>query len=95
MWSFSIFLESVAFVPQLDMMRKMTEVENLTSHYVFTLGAYRLFYIFSWVSKFMDDEPISWISASAGVLQTILYADFFYYYILARLNNKKSVSLPI
>ena len=95
LWSFSIFLEAVAFVPQLDMMRKMKEVENITSHYVFALGGYRVLYILSWIQKFMNNEPISWISASAGVLQTVLYADFFYYYILARINNKKSVSLPI
>jgi ER lumen protein retaining receptor len=95
MWSFSIFLESVAFVPQLDMMRKMKEVENLTSHYVFCLGAYRVLYIFSWIAKYLNNEPIFLISISAGTVQTILYADFFYYYIIARLNNKKSVSLPI
>ena len=95
LWSFSIFLEAVAFVPQLDMMRKMKEVENLTSHYVFALGGYRVLYILSWIQKFMNNEPISWISFSAGVLQTVLYADFFYYYILARINNKRSVSLPI
>ncbi|OMJ70004.1 hypothetical protein SteCoe_3375 [Stentor coeruleus] len=95
MWSFSIFLEAVAFVPQLEMMRKMGRVENLTSHYVFTLGGYRLLYIFSWVAKIMDNEPISWISLSGGVVQTILYADFFYYYILAKLKGDKSVALPI
>ena len=94
-WSFSIFLEAVAFVPQLDMMRKMKEVENLTSHYVFCLGAYRLLYIFEWTSKYMNDEPISMISVSAGIVQIVLYADFFYYYILAKLSNKPNVALPI
>ena len=94
-WSFSIWLEAVAFVPQLDMMRKMKEVENLTSHYVFCLGAYRLFYIFEWTSKFMNNEYISWISVTAGIIQIVLYADFFYYYILAKLSNKPNVALPI
>lgn len=95
LWSFSIFLEALAFVPQLDMMRKMREVENLTANYVFTLGGYRVFYILSWIQKFLNGESISWISASAGVLQTVLYADFFYYYVIAAINKKKSVSLPI
>ena len=94
-WSFSIFLEAVAFVPQLDMMRKMKEVENLTSHYVFCLGAYRLLYIMEWTSKYLNDEPISMVSVSAGVVQIVLYADFFYYYILAKLSNKPNVALPI
>jgi ER lumen protein retaining receptor len=94
-WSFSIFLEAVAFVPQLDMMRKMKEVENLTSHYVFCLGAYRLLYIMEWTSKYLNDEPISMVSVSAGVVQIVLHADFFYYYILAKLSNKPNVALPI
>ena len=48
LWSFSIFLEAVAFIPQLAMLRKVREVENLTSNYVFCLGAYRLLYVFNW-----------------------------------------------
>ncbi|CAG9315009.1 unnamed protein product [Blepharisma stoltei] len=95
LWSFSIFLEAVAFIPQLEMLRKMREVENLQSHYVFCLGAYRVLYIINWISRFLNNEEISYISLFAGIIQSILYADFFYYYVLAKLNNKKSVTLPI
>ena len=47
-WSFSIWLEALAIIPQLRMVTKLQEVENLTSHYIATLGLYRFFYILSW-----------------------------------------------
>lgn len=95
MWTYSILLEAVAFVPQLDMMRKMKEVENLTSHYVFCLGAYRFLYICEWTQRYLNDEYISPLAVTAGIVQIVLYGDFFYYYILAKLNNKSGVPLPI
>lgn len=95
LWAGSIFLEATAFLPQLTMLRKMREVENMTSNYVFCLGGYRVLYLVHWVSKLMNKEAISWISLFAGVIQSVLYADFFYYYLKAKLNRQKSVSLPI
>lgn len=38
LWSFSQFLEAVAIFPQLWLLRRTGEVENLTSHYIFCLG---------------------------------------------------------
>jgi ER lumen protein retaining receptor len=48
LWSFSVFLESVAILPQLFLLRKLKKLENLTSHYVFLMGAYRTMYILNW-----------------------------------------------
>ena len=47
-WSFSLWLEAIAFIPQIVMLHKMRVVENLTSHYVAALGLYRFFYILNW-----------------------------------------------
>ena len=47
-WSFSIWLEAIAFIPQIVMLHQMRVVENLTSHYVAALGLYRFFYILNW-----------------------------------------------
>ena len=47
-WSFSLWLEAIAFIPQIIMLQKIRVIENLTSHYVAMLGLYRLFYIFNW-----------------------------------------------
>ena len=40
LWTFSIYLEAVAFYPQLLLLQRLKEVENLTSNYVFAIGAY-------------------------------------------------------
>lgn len=47
-WSFSIWLEAFAILPQLFMITKLKDVENITAHYILFLGLYRIFYIFHW-----------------------------------------------
>jgi ER lumen protein retaining receptor len=47
-WTFSIILEAFSILPQLTLLYKVKEVENLTSHYIFCLGAYRALYIINW-----------------------------------------------
>ncbi|KAL7610850.1 hypothetical protein Lser_V15G10897 [Lactuca serriola] len=56
-WAFSIYLEAVAILPQLVLLQRRGNVDNLTGQYVF-------FPCFS------------------GLIQTTLYADFFYYYFI-------------
>lgn len=53
LWTFSIYLEAVAIVPQLIVLQRYREVENLTGNYIFFLGAYRALYILNWVG--LDD----------------------------------------
>lgn len=92
LWTFSIFLESIAIVPQIVMLQRDGEVENLTSHYVFFMGAYRALYILNWIyrSYFEPYYRHNWIVYIAGTIQTLLYVDFFYYYIIS-----KSKGLPM
>ena len=40
LWSFSIFLESVAIIPQLFMLQHTGEAETITTHYLPALGGY-------------------------------------------------------
>ena len=47
-WSFTLWLEALAFIPQIVMMMKIRVIENLTSHYIGCLGMYRFFYILNW-----------------------------------------------
>jgi len=79
-WAFSIFLEAVAILPQLFMLQATGEVENITSHYVFALGGYRALYILNWIVRYFSEGYVSWLAWTAGIIQTVLYADFFYYY---------------
>jgi ER lumen protein retaining receptor len=81
LWSFSIFLESVAILPQLFQMTRTGEAETITSHYIFALGAYRALYLANWIYRFFTESHFTdWISVSAGFLQTVFYMDFFYIY---------------
>eukprot|EP01043_Picozoa_sp_COSAG02_P013242 COSAG02_NODE_526_length_20707_cov_11.431337_15_plen_136_part_00 len=68
LWSFSIWLEAVAILPQVAVMQADGQCENINSHYVFSLGAYRAFYILNWIyRKFTDGcadhPPLLWSSA--------------------------------
>mmetsp|Transcript_3343 Transcript_3343/g.2998 ORF Transcript_3343/g.2998 Transcript_3343/m.2998 type:complete len:93 (-) Transcript_3343:15-293(-) len=50
-WSMSIWIEAVAILPQLSLLQRQREVENLTSNFVFAMGAYRGFYIINWMAE--------------------------------------------
>lgn len=54
LWSFSIFLESVAILPQLFMLQRTGEAETITTHYLAALGAYRALYIPNWIYRYVS-----------------------------------------
>ena len=81
LWTFSIYLESVAILPQLFMVSKTGEAETITSHYLFALGSYRALYLLNWVYRYYFEGFFDLIAVVAGCVQTILYCDFFYLYI--------------
>jgi len=94
LWAFSIYLEAVAILPQLVLLQRSRNIDNLTGQYVFFLGAYRGFYILNWIYRYFTERHyfrlIPWVS---GLVQTALYADFFYYYFKSWKNNEK-LQLP-
>lgn len=93
LWTFSIFLESVAILPQLFLVYKTKEAESLTSHYIFALGLYRGFYLLNWVYRYIDESYYDLIAIVAGISQTLMYCDFFYLYITQVLKGRK-IRLP-
>ncbi|KAB1221540.1 ER lumen protein retaining receptor [Morella rubra] len=94
LWAFSIYLEAVAILPQLVMLQRSGNVDNLTGKYVFFLGAYRAFYILNWIYRYFTEARFTrWIACVSGLVQTALYADFFYYYFISWKNNAK-LKLP-
>ncbi|CAG5124861.1 unnamed protein product [Candidula unifasciata] len=93
LWTFSIYLESLAILPQLFMMSKTGEAETITSHYLFALGMYRALYILNWIYRYYFEGFFDLIAVVAGCVQTILYCDFFYLYVMKVLKGRK-FSLP-
>jgi len=93
LWTFSIYLESVAILPQLFMISKTGEAETITSHYLFALGLYRALYILNWIYRWYFEGFFDLIAVVSGCVQTILYCDFFYLYITKVWKGKK-LTLP-
>jgi len=93
LWTLSIYLESVAILPQLFMVSKTGEAESITSHYLFALGSYRALYIVNWIYRYYVEGFYDIIAIVAGCVQTILYCDFFYLYITKVIKGKK-LQLP-
>ncbi|KAJ8969966.1 hypothetical protein NQ317_008529 [Molorchus minor] len=56
LWTFSIYLESVAILPQLFLVSKTGEAESITSHYLFALGSYRALYILNWIYRYVTEN---------------------------------------
>lgn len=54
LWTFSIYLEALAILPQLFMLQRTGEAEMITTHYLFALGAYRALYIPNWVYRYVS-----------------------------------------
>jgi ER lumen protein retaining receptor len=102
LWTFSIFLESVAFLPQLIMFRKDRSMQELVRRFIALRGIYRLLYIFNWVYR-AHTEPRyrhRYLVYTAGGVQVLLYCDFWWYYISSYFNTmvgavvQEQVELP-
>lgn len=94
-WAFSEYLEALAILPQLILLQRHRCVENITSYYVASLGAYRALYIANWVYRYFSEPHYSqWVAWIAGTVQTLLYLDFFYYFGLSKAAGMQYVVLP-
>ncbi|XP_077228178.1 ER lumen protein-retaining receptor-like [Tasmannia lanceolata] len=92
MWTFSLYLEVVAMLPQLVLLQRTKNVDNMTGQYVLLLGAYRAFYILNWIYRYFTElyyglNYFHWINLISYLLQMLLYADFLYYYFNSWKNN--------
>ena len=119
LWTFSIYLESVAILPQLFMITvknhikrpyfnhfffhhqgsthffciKTGEAETITSHYLFAQGLYRGLYILNWIYRYSNEGRVEWIAVISGIVQTVLYCDFFYLYGTMLITNAQKVQI--
>jgi len=91
LWQASIFLEAIAILPQLIVLRKYRLVENLTGKFMLCLGSYRVLYIANWIYRSHTEEGYQqhWPMYTSGVVQALLYVDFFYQYFVSRCLKEK------
>lgn len=77
------------------MLQKRGEAETITAHYLFFLGSYRGLYILNWIYRYYTETFYDPIVIVAGIVQTVLYADFFYLYVTRVIKEHRKLELPI
>lgn len=92
-WTGSLILEAFAMVPQFFMLYLSSNIENFTADYVATLGGYRFFYILNWIYRTIRGASVGWVNWCTGVIQVILFSEFFYYWLKSKLGSKQ-MTLP-
>merc|ERR1719453_325279 len=103
-WTFSIYLEAVAMVPQLFLLTKLGgDVESLQGHYMACTFAGRLAMLRVWVKCYvqiaysvpdepdLDNRPGGYGVLVAHLLPCILLADFMYLYARSFRCSKTSI----
>lgn len=88
-WTFSIILESVAILPQIDHLTKVPTLPALPLSHLVALGMYRGFYVLHWASRLFSDGVWDFTAFSFGVIQTVIWADFLWVWY-----NRKQIKLP-
>ena len=98
LWSFSIILEAFVLLPQLYMLRLVTDLRVFTTKYVLCLGLYRLLYVFTWVQRGMFETlripPYLYLEMIFGLLQTCFLTDFVYN-LVKHSRDKQIITIPI
>eukprot|EP00743_Colponemidia_sp_Colp-15_P001590 GILK01001736.1.p1 GENE.GILK01001736.1~~GILK01001736.1.p1 ORF type:complete len:224 (-),score=33.43 GILK01001736.1:198-869(-) len=88
--AFSLYLEAGGLMPQLVVMRKIGEVEPLTSHYMFCLAASRFLRLGFWILMWLDGDKFFSLMA-ADLIHTLLLSDYVYYYLKSLTDRKRLI----
>lgn len=106
-WTFALYLEAVAILPQIilfwNMSKKNQVIEVYERNYVFALATSRILHLIFWLSSFHelnDKYTTEWQKRYPGYLvviaqiaNVILMADYVYYHLLAA-RKKERFILP-
>lgn len=93
-WTFSIYLESVAIVPQLFMVPRTSQDESIISHYLFALCSYKAFYLLNWIYRYYEENFYDPIVIVAGIVETVI-TYFGYYSIFIRPKASRPIRVVV
>ena len=81
LWTYSIIQEVTAMVPQLLIAYKNRHIQSEIKLAILFMGAYRFLYILNWVYRASTENNYrhNWTVHICGVLQVVIYSDFFYH----------------
>lgn len=93
-WTFSMYLEAVAMMPQIYMFHKQAAEESglvdaIIGHTTFALGFSRIFELIFWVGSFKEladhagGKMPGYIVLLSQLGHMVIMADFFYYYFVS------------
>eukprot|EP00540_Astrosyne_radiata_P018128 CAMPEP_0116869968 /NCGR_PEP_ID=MMETSP0418-20121206/28043_1 /TAXON_ID=1158023 /ORGANISM="Astrosyne radiata, Strain 13vi08-1A" /LENGTH=371 /DNA_ID=CAMNT_0004506101 /DNA_START=223 /DNA_END=1339 /DNA_ORIENTATION=- len=100
-WTYAMYLESVAMIPQLYMFQKLSSgvVELLTAHFVAALGFGRVMEFCFWIYSYHElansagSRLPGYLALFSQFMQLVLMLDFFWYYYIA-VRNATPLVLP-
>lgn len=100
-WTYAMYLESVAVIPQLYMFQKQKNgvVEIMNAHFVAALGFGRIMEFTFWIYSYAELTTSSgsslpgYLAIISQFLQLVLMVDFFWYYLTA-VKNATPLVLP-
>ena len=81
MWTFSIYLEAVAIIPQLVLLSKGESADDEIVYYIFAFGTYRALYIFNWIYRYLNEQfydPIAVVSGGVHVALIMIFSFVFF-----------------
>jgi len=90
-WTFSVYLESVAILPQLSVTSqgKSSDVDKVILFYLSSLASHKIFYILNWMYRYNNEGFYDIIAMSAGVVQAAIYVNFFVMFIIKKFAEMK------
>lgn len=94
LYCFSLILESISILPQLVQLQEEGECESMTSTFILLLGLYRTMYTIYFLLKWSVGLRVSPLLIACGMIQVVLYGDFFVIYYRHIFSNKEKKSLP-
>jgi ER lumen protein retaining receptor len=104
-WTFALYLEAVAILPQLYMFQKAMdkEIEPFTANFVFLVAVARMMHFVFWLSSFheLNDKYATHFGGKypghlvllSQMVNLLLMGDYIYYY-MASARSGKPVLLP-
>ncbi|KAG0613703.1 hypothetical protein M758_6G123400 [Ceratodon purpureus] len=105
LWAFSVYLETVQVLPQLNLMQAIRVIEPQTAHYVFALGLSRFLNCIHYVIRMVEGNkamlkilgPGVWagVTLASQMISIFMLGDFTFYYLKSLMNGQRLVRLPV
>ncbi|WJX91876.1 hypothetical protein P8452_73594 [Trifolium repens] len=105
-FAFTLYLETVAILPQIRYMQNAKMIETFTGYYVFALGVSRFFSLAYWLIHIYETRGrylfffgygYYWMVALQVIefVQSFILADFCYYYIKCFMEGQLLKKMPV